>query len=352
MAMSNGVLNSHTAVVPEPLLTLAATLNQNPSLAVQLEQIAQTAAELTGSDHADIALFDPFLRRSIPARSSRVFMHQGDDDADAWIRSNRTHLVVPDLNYAAGENDLTMFNRDIASYLGVPVMKDGTVDAALLIFNRLPSSFENGEIELLTALGHFARLAIDHHRVTNDLAETSRILLRLSLTDPATGVATRNQLDQLLSREWQRAENEGLKLALMHVQVQQAGNLDQPDDAATDELALARTARILQASLYRSRDVIARSSASQLTVLLPETDEGGAVAIARRLRRDVQQLTAESGGDCAQTSLQIGISTYDALSMRRGPRFRPEDLMRQASLALDTAAARGTGDHVSVLHLH
>ena len=352
MAMSNGVLNSHAAVVPEPLLKLAATLNQNPSLAVQLEQIAQAAADLTGSDHADITVFDPFLRRSIPARSNRVFMHQGDDDAAAWIRANRTHLVVPDLNYAAGDNDLTLFNRDIASYLGVPVMKDGSVDAALLIFNRLPNSFENGEVELLTALSHFAGLAIEHHRVTHDLEETSRILLRLSLTDPATGVATRHQLDQHLSREWERAENEGLKLAMMHVQVKLA-QPDEPTGAASkDELALARTARILQSSLYRSRDVIARFSESLLSVLLPETDEGGAVAIARRLRRDVLQLTGESGGNCPQTSLQIGIATYDALSLRRGPRFRPEDLLKLADQALDIATAQGTGDHLSVLQLN
>lgn len=349
--MSNGVLNSPAAVVPAPLLALAATLNENPSLAVQLEQIAQAAAELTGSDHADITLFDPLLRRSIPTRSSRVFMHQGDDDAAAWIRSNRAHLVVPDLNYAAGENDLTLFNRDIASYLGVPVMKAGTVEAALLIFNRLPSSFDNGEVELLTALGHFAHLVIEHHRVKHDLEETSRILLRLSLTDPATGVATRHQLNQLLTREWERAENEGLNLALMHVHVKSA-KADQQTAAGAGELALAHTARVLQASLYRSRDVIARSSESQLTVLLPETDEGGALAIARRLRRDVQQLTGESGGNCPPTCLDIGISTYDALSLRRGVRFQPEDLLRQAGLALDMAAAQGTGDHLSVLQLN
>lgn len=336
---------------PEQLIKLAGLLNEPHALLQQLELVAQTAAELTGSDHADITLFDPFLRRHISPRSNRVFMHQGDDDAAAWIRNNRTQLLVPDLNYAASDDDLILYNRDIASYLGVPIIRSGIVEGALLIFSRLPRSFEAGELELLTMLADMASLAINQHRLQLDNEEASRILLRLSLTDPATGVATRHQFEQLLAREWHRALAEGLPLSIMQVQVQLKNTGFDAGGRTKGEVALARAARILQASLYRSGDVIARLGELRLAVLLPETDETGAMAIARRLRRDVTRLMGPASANPEPVSLVIGISSYDALKMRHGPRFQPGDLAQQAEAALELASTQVSGSQLQALSL-
>ncbi len=332
-------------------MRLTAILNEPNALLTQLEHITQTAAELTGCDHADMTLFDPFLRRFVPPRSNRVFMHQGDDDAAAWIQANRSQLLVPDLNYAASDDNLTLYNRDIASYLGVPVVRGGVVEGALLIFSRLPRSFENGEVELLTMLANLASVAITQHRQQLDAHEASRILLRLSLTDPATGVATRHQFEQLLTREWHRATHEGLTIAVMQVQVQLRSPNGDARDRRAGELALARAARILHSSLYRAGDVIARLGELRLAVLLPETDETGALAIARRLRRDVNQLMGQSSISSDPVNLVIGISAYDALKMRQGPRFQPDDLAQQAEAALELASAQGEGDQLQALSL-
>lgn len=338
--------------VPEQISRLSQTLNDGAGLLETLEEVARAAAELTGSDHSDITLFDPFLRRVVPARSNRVFMHQGDDDAAAWLRDNRSQLIVPDLNYAAAENDLTLYNRDIASYMGVPIASGGTVDGALLIFCRLPRSFENGEPELLNMLANLAGAAITKHRLQQDFEEASRILLRLSLTDPATGVATRHQYEQLLAREWHRAVAEGLPLAVMHVEVHvKAEPGSQKSALRCSEDALARTARILQSALYRAGDVIARVGERRLALLLPETDEAGALAIARRLRRDVAQLLGEAGNSADRVKLLIGVSSYDTLRLRRGPRFSPTDLDQQAAAALGLASAQGRGEALQALSL-
>lgn len=332
-------------------MKLAALLNEPHALQAQLELIARAAAELTGSDHADVTLFDPFMRRHISPRSNLVFMHQGDTDAAAWIRNNRSQLIMPDLNFAAGDDDLTLHNRDIASYLGVPVMRGGVVDGALLAFSRLPRAFENGEAELLTMLADLAGLAINQHRLRLDRDEASRTLLRLALTDPATGVASRHQFEQLLAREWHRALSEGLPLAIMQVQVLANGHGFDSNGRPNYEAALARAARILQASLYRTGDVIARLGELRLAVLLPETDEAGALAIARRLRRDVAQLMGPSSSNPEPVSLAIGVSSYDSLRMRQGPRFQPGDLAQQAETALELAGTQGSGDRLQSLSL-
>lgn len=337
--------------IPEQFRRLIRSLSDGTGLLAILEQSAVAAAELTGADHADVTLFDPYLRRLVPPRSNRVFMHQGDDDAAGWVRENGTALIVPDVNYAASGDDLTLYNRDIASYVGVPISTGSQVDGALLVFCRLPRSFDSGEVELLESIAGLAASGIKQHRLQQDFGEASRILLRLSLTDPGTGVATRYQFEQLLAREWHRAVAEGLPLAAMHIAVEvTAGNGPGTADRRQTEQALARTARILQSSLYRAGDVIARIGEKRLALLLPETDEAGAVAIARRLRRDVAQLLNEDS-DPSRVRLVIGISSYDALLARRGSGFTPSDLDRLAAEALEQAAGQPEAEALRALSL-
>lgn len=305
------------------LAHLSQVLNNSPLLLDQLELVAQVAAELTASDHADITLFDPFLKRYIPARSSRVFMHQGDEDAAAWIRSTASPLLISDLNLSTSDNDLILYNRDITSYLGVPIGRDGQVDGALMVFCREPREFSKGEPERLAMLANLASMAIHQHRLQHDSEEAARLLLRLALTDPQTGVATAQQFQQLLETEWQRSVDAGLPIAILQIEV---------SGGAEGQVLLARVARLLQASLFRARDTIARVDSSRLAVLLPETDEQGALAIARRLRREVAQLeqTAE---------LTVGASWFDTLRISRGPQVDAVQLKERALAALELASS-------------
>ncbi len=350
VVMSDHILPFFATALPEQLLSLIELLNGPEPLATQLEAVAACAAELTASDHADIALFDPLLRRAIPIRSNRVFIHRGDDDAAAWIRSQRSALLVPDLNYASGDDGLTLYNRDISSYAGVPVCIDSQVEAALLVFSRSPRTFEKGEPEVLTALAHLAALAISRHRLQRDLDESSRTLLRLSLTDPATGLATRAQFDQLLDREWQRSVNEGLSLAVMVLRVEPEAGFESGGEHV-GAAALAQVARIIQAALYRPGDATARVSACRLAVLLPETDTQGGRAIARRLRRDMNELFSSGEDDGGRLALQIGIAGINLLKLRGGAQHSPDGLYAQAAAALELAISQGEGDQVFTLEL-
>lgn len=347
-AMTERVDAPSGTAAADALGRLAAALNDSALLVDQLEQVAECAAEMTRCDHADITLFDPMLRRFIPPRSNRVFMHQGDEDAAAWIRDARSPLLVPDLNYSASDNDLTLYNRDIASYLGVPIARGGIVEGALMVFNRLPRGYDQGEPEALTMLASLASVALNQHRLQLDAEEASRILLRLAMTDPQTGVATRQQFEQLLRREWQRTLAEGLPIALLHVQVDTPAEDGAEQDETRTQVALARVARLLHASLYRANDLVARIGDRRLAVLLPETDERGATAIARRLRREVAQSYAP---DQRAAELSIGISSYEGLRLRRGQQFEAADLDRQAAAALDLAAAGGPGGRLQALDL-
>jgi diguanylate cyclase (GGDEF)-like protein len=334
--------------VPEALWTLCAYLNERRRLLEQLEQVARCAQELTASDHADITLFDTTLRRFIPLRSTHVFIHQGEPDAAARVRESKKPVLVPDLNFAPGDEELALFNRDIASYLAVPIMDGSRVDAALVVFNREARLYDAGEQEALEGLAALAAVALKQKRLTLGLEEASRTLLKLSLTDPHTGIATRHQFEQMLRHEWQRAMSEGLSISLLQLEL---GGLDGDmgaERAAETQELLMRAVRTLRAALYRAGDMIAILEQGRLAVILPDTDSAGAASIARRLQRDATSATL--GSDRGPMTLAVGISWFDTLELQAGVYGTPEKLFRYSATALERARKAG-GNQTIVLGL-
>jgi diguanylate cyclase (GGDEF)-like protein len=335
------------SAVPDALWTLCRYLSEQRRLLEQLEQVARCAAELTGSDHADITLFDSTLRRFIPLRSTQVFIHQGEPDAAARVLESKAPVLVPDLNFAASDEDLALFNRDVASYLAVPVMDGPRADAALVVFNREARNYDGGEQQTLEALASLAAVALRQKRLSLGLEDASRSLLKLSLTDPHTGVATRQHFDQMLQHEWQRSISEGLNISLLQIEVDGLENEAEGSDSDTQQLLMSVT-RTLRAALYRASDVIALLGATRLAIILPDTDRAGANSIARRLQRDTAAASFSEGG--SPRTLSIGVSSFDTLQLQRGVYGNSEKLFHYSASALERAKKAG-GNQVQTLEL-
>src|SRR5699024_806235 len=138
---------SGTSPVPDRdrLLELTLALSAATPLLARLEQVTLAALELTGTDHADLTVFDPLLRRFLPRHRNRVFLRDGDEEAPALITQHRRRLPVERAADAGPDADLMLPNRDIPSYLGVPALVHRHVEAALLVFSKDPRAFDAGE---------------------------------------------------------------------------------------------------------------------------------------------------------------------------------------------------------------
>ncbi|MEX2535972.1 MAG: diguanylate cyclase [Trueperaceae bacterium] len=334
-------------VVPESLWKLCLYLNERRRLLEQLEQVARCAVELTGGDHADITLFDATLRRFIPLRSTQVFIHQGEPDAASRVRETKRPVVIPDLNFSANDEDLALFNRDIASYLAVPVMDGARVDAALVVFSREARNYDAGEQQALEGLAALTGVALKQKRLSVGLEDASRTLLKLSLTDPHTGIATRRQFDQMLQHEWVRALSEGLSISLIQLEIDGLDSSDGVREADVQE-ALARASRTIRAALYRAGDSIALLGSGGLAVIMPDTDQAGAISIARRLQRDLAGASLDQEGE--PITLSIGISSFDTLQVQLGVFGTPDKLFRQSAAALERARRAG-GNQLQTLEI-
>lgn len=117
----------------------------------------------------------------------------------------------------------------------------------------------------------------------------SEQLAELSLKDALTGVANRRRFDELLDREWGRAERQSSSLALLFIDVDnfKAYNDHYGHQAGDD--CLRAVAFVLADAGRRQSDLVARYGGEEFVLLLPDTDMDGAMEAAVRICSFLEQ---------------------------------------------------------------
>jgi len=135
-------------------------------------------------------------------------------------------------------------------------------------------------------------------------------LERLSQIDGLTEIANRRFFDAVLAREVNRARRNGRPLSLLMIDIDnfKAYN-DKYGHLAGDE-CLRKIAKTLEERLKRPGDFPARYGGEEFAVLLPETDETGALAVAEQIRAGVEALAIrhEEANPLPIVTVSIGVS--------------------------------------------
>lgn len=126
--------------------------------------------------------------------------------------------------------------------------------------------------------------------LTRKLDEANRELMRLSSADGLTGIANRRRFDEALLKEWRRCAREARPLALLLIDVDFFKPFNDNYGHQAGDECLKAVARALSQTLHRPSDLAARYGGEEFAVILPGTDEAGALAVAEALRAAVQQM--------------------------------------------------------------
>lgn len=126
--------------------------------------------------------------------------------------------------------------------------------------------------------------------LTRKLDEANRQLMRLSSADGLTGIANRRRFDETLLKEWRRCAREARPLALLLIDVDFFKPFNDNYGHQAGDECLKAVARALSQTLRRPSDLAARYGGEEFAVILPGTDEAGALAVAEALRAAVQQM--------------------------------------------------------------
>lgn len=160
-------------------------------------------------------------------------------------------------------------------------------------------------------------------------------LASLAATDSLTGLANRRSLDQALHKEWARALRHDQHLSVLMIDVDHFKAFNERHGHQGGDEALRNVAAAIHSSIRRPSDVAARYGGEEFMVILPATSLDGAMVIAEKIRRAVEQ-QPPFASDQRATTISIGIGSQ---RIRAGRTVAA--LLNEADTALYQAKHRG-----------
>jgi diguanylate cyclase (GGDEF)-like protein len=143
-------------------------------------------------------------------------------------------------------------------------------------------------------------------------------LRQLSFTDALTGVANRRLLDESLLQECKRARRDRTPLSVLILDVDHFKRFNDTYGHGAGDAALIGIAYAMLASTNRPGDLIARYGGEEFAVVLPGTDGSGAMAVARALKQNVDQLKIPHvASDTGFLTISVGVAWFDHGSLLR-----------------------------------
>ena len=144
-----------------------------------------------------------------------------------------------------------------------------------------------------------------------ELKRQRDLLARLSHLDGLTGIPNRRALDEALEREWRRGTRSLKPLSLLMMDIDHFKSYNDSCGHLAGDDCLRDVAQSLKVPLGRAADFVGRYGGEEFLAILPETDEAGAMTVAREILGGVANLAiphpASPLGEVVTAS--IGIAT-------------------------------------------
>ena len=146
---------------------------------------------------------------------------------------------------------------------------------------------------------------------TQQLEVANDKLEKLATLDGLTNIANHRRFQDFLSHEWQRSQRQQtpISLLLMDVDFFKLYN-DTYGHQGGDE-CLKQVARVLGETVKRATDLAARYGGEEFAIILSDTDDTGALAIAESVRSQIESLRVPHAASKVNeyVTLSIGVAT-------------------------------------------
>lgn len=199
----------------------------------------------------------------------------------------------------------------------------------------LPMWFKEKERQVLKR--HKKSLEKTVRSRTEQLEQANHKLKVLSELDSLTRIANRRLYSRTLIKEIAMAKRttEALSLLMIDIDFFKLYNDNYGHDHGDN--VLQEVAKIISRSLTRTTDFVARYGGEEFVAIMPATDNKGAMFIAEKVRKNIEQLALEHlySNVVPVVTVSVGVSTL------KGPHLDKQTLFKQADHALYIAKEKG-----------
>ena len=179
------------------------------------------------------------------------------------------------------------------------------------------------------------RLHLKVKKLQDELRVKNESLARLSTTDGLTALRTRRYANEVLAIEFLRARRYNVPLSVMLADLDHFKAVNDTFGHQAGDVVLRGVSKVLLDQL-RATDVAGRWGGEEILVVLSQSPHDGALKLAEKWRRQVEEATFDVGlDDPISARISIGVSTYE-------PQMKtPEELVAEADAALYRAKGGG-----------
>lgn len=217
--------------------------------------------------------------------------------------------------------------------LSVPVSgtaTGGCIGTLVLARPEWGPSFSEDDLRTVRTFANQAGVAIENVLLHQEAR-------RLSLTDPLTELWNFRYFQLQAIREVESATRYNRPLGLLIVDLDHFKRVNDRHGHPVGDQVLAEVARRIRTST-RLPDIVARYGGEEFVLLLPGTDDSGAVVTAERIRRRLSRLPIVAGG---QDALRISVTCSVGVAAYPVHGSSVDELLRRADAALYTAKSQG-----------
>lgn len=155
------------------------------------------------------------------------------------------------------------------------------------------------------------RLRVRNHI---ELKRQRDVLARLSSLDGLTGLPNRRSLDTALEREWRRGTRSLRPISMIMIDIDHFKAYNDTCGHLAGDDCLKTVAGVLKEPLGRAGDLLGRYGGEEFLAVLPDTDEVGALSVARLIHQAVADLdiphpSSPLGG---RITVSLGVATVAA----------------------------------------
>jgi diguanylate cyclase (GGDEF)-like protein/PAS domain S-box-containing protein len=327
--LMTGYMMGRTIVVPIEKVSDAMTRVSDGDLSHSVQ---------TGSDDELGVMADRFNRMTSELKTTYDGLRKEQDKLTTIIHGAGEGIIVTD-----GEDRIVLVNPAAERLLGKDVSRivsegfDRLLDDPQTLAHLRDKDGGNRPL-VVEYNGHVLNVfastirGSDGHVVGSaallrDVTEEKRLeeeLRRLSTTDGLTGLYNRRFLDQTLSTEFVRAQRTKAPLSVIMFDVDHFKRFNDTHGHDQGDRVLQAVAQALRDAL-RKYDLPCRYGGEEFLAILPNTAGAGALAVAERLRRDIDDMVV----DGLQVTISLGVATWPELEVASS-----EQLVERADQAL------------------
>jgi len=284
-------------------------------LAVENAEQALTAL----AEHAfDLVIAD----KNLPGQMSGL-------DLIALIKAKNPDLdVILITAYSDAATAIEAIRHGVYDYIVKPF------DSQEDVWRRLDRALEKRRLRL-DNLQLLEQLRTTNQELENKVAERTRQLEVLTLSDDVTGLHNQRFLFQRLPEECKRARRYVHPLAVLMIDVDHFKSVNDSHDHVFGSQALRQLGEVMQ-QCVRGIDLCVRYGGDEYCIVLPETDLISATVVAERLRQQVAMRDVSNLSEPYYLTVSIGVTEFGESGAAEA-----QALLQAADRALYAAKAKG-----------